>query len=80
MGNGSLNAVIYAPRGDVTIRGNGAVQGAIVADTITFTGNANFHYDQALSRLGDHAPFKAAGWRLLSGQSARDQAGLFQGW
>ena len=80
MGNGSLNAVIYAPRGDVTILGNGEVRGAIVADTITFTGNANFHYDQALGRLGDHAPFKAAGWRLLSGQSARDQAGLFQGW
>ncbi len=79
-GKGSLNAVIYAPKSDVTIRGNGAIQGSIVADTITLTGNANFHYDQALANLGDNATYRSTGWRVLTGAEAEANQSLFSGW
>ena len=51
-GNGSTYAAIYAPRSAVSISGNGSVYGAVVGDTISMNGNASFHYDEALGRLG----------------------------
>ncbi|MFH1496915.1 MAG: hypothetical protein ABII82_03725 [Verrucomicrobiota bacterium] len=79
-GNGSLSAVIYAPRADLTLRGNGDVQGAMVADTITLTGNAAFHYDEALANLSDHAGYRATGWRQLTGPEAAANSARFSGW
>lgn len=80
-GNRSLNAVIYAPKADVVIRGNCSVQGSIVADTITFTGNVAFHYDQALADLSDNAnAYRTSHWKVLTGTEAAGYQSLFSGW
>jgi hypothetical protein len=79
-GNGSLKAVIYAPQGDVSLNGNGNMMGSVTARNITLTGNATFHYDQALAELSDHAPYGPDHWRLLSSTERQTKATLFQGW
>jgi hypothetical protein len=80
-GNGALRSVIYAPHGDVNINGNGDVMGSIVARSIRLTGNAAFHYDEALANGLGAEPFGIAKWRELS--TSAEQAPyltLFQGW
>lgn len=81
VGNGSLVAAIYAPRADLTIGGNGNVMGSIVADKITVSGNAAFHYDEALAESDGNEPFQIAKWRELSTAAERaPYEALFQGW
>jgi hypothetical protein len=70
-GNGELKAVVNAPFARVRIVGNGDVMGSIVAHTIVFTGNADFHYDEALSRIGDGQPYGATRWQSLSSEADR---------
>ncbi|HEY8836511.1 MAG TPA: hypothetical protein VIO16_02305 [Dehalococcoidia bacterium] len=80
-GNGALRCVVYAPNAAVEIDGNGDVMGSIIARDITLTGNAMFHYDEALARYGIATPFGIAKWRELS--SAADRAAylsVFSGW
>lgn len=80
-GNGALNTVVYAPHAAVTINGNGDVLGALVGRTITFTGNARFHYDESLARSGDDTPFRAVRWQELDTADARrDWQDVFSGW
>ena len=64
-GNGSLSALVYAPYATTTVNGNGDIQGSFVADTVTFTGNANFHYDESLANYGGNNPFKISKWHEL---------------
>jgi hypothetical protein len=81
VGNGSLCAVIYAPNGDVEIKGNGDVMGSVVANKIKIAGNADFHYDESLADRDSSQPFSISKWRELT--SASDRAryeSLFQGW
>jgi hypothetical protein len=59
-GNGALKTVVYAPNGDVQINGNGDVMGSVVARSIQLTGNANFHYDEALAYGEGAEPFAIA--------------------
>lgn len=73
-GGGSLSGVIYAPNGSVTINGDGSVWGSIVAEDITLTGNANFHYDESLGNLGTGNPFRVAKWKELT--TAAERAGV----
>ncbi|WP_414663203.1 pilus assembly PilX family protein [Horticoccus sp. 23ND18S-11] len=80
-GNGSLRAVIYAPNGDVMVNGNGDVMGSIISRTIRFTGNAAFHYDEALATGRSGEPYAIDRWRELN--SAADRApylARFEGW
>ncbi len=80
-GNGALRAIIYAPNADVKINGNGEVMGAVVARLITFTGNADFHYDESLANYGETTPFGIVRWRELN--SAAERAPwqeAFSGW
>ncbi len=80
-GNGALKAIIYAPYADVKINGNGDVMGAIIARNIALTGNANFHYDEALANYGVDTPFKVTRWRELTGAAERDRwNSVFAGW
>ncbi len=80
-GNGALKCVIYAPNGDVKINGNGDVMGSIVARSIRFTGNAAFHYDEALSFGQGNEPFTIAKWRELGTSAERaPYLALFNGW
>ncbi|MBI2497611.1 MAG: hypothetical protein HYV75_06760 [Opitutae bacterium] len=80
-GNGALKAVVYAPNAEVSINGNGDVMGAIVGRTITFTGEASFHYDESLANYGDNTPFRVVRWRELN--SADERSGwrdVFANW
>lgn len=50
-GNGSLCAVVYAPNADISAKGggnSGFVMGSLVGNTLTFTGNDAFYYDESL--------------------------------
>lgn len=80
-GNGSLVGVIYAPKADVTLNGNGDVMGSIVAENITVSGNAAFHYDEALAERDGNEPFRIAKWRELSTPAERaPYEARFEGW
>jgi hypothetical protein len=80
-GNGALKVVLYAPNGAVTINGNGDVMGSIVADAITLTGNAAFHYDESLSTYGTTMPYGIAKWRELTTAGDRQAyQAVFAGW
>lgn len=70
-GGGSFSGVIYAPNGSVTINGDGSVWGSVVAEDITLTGNANFHYDESLGNLNGGNPFRVSGWTELTDASDR---------
>jgi hypothetical protein len=70
-GSGALGAVVYAPNAEVAINGNGDVMGAIVANKVSLTGAAAFHYDEALTAYYDHQPFAIARWRELTTAAAR---------
>ena len=41
--------IVNAPGYDATISGSGSYIGALIADTLTISGSASFHYDEALS-------------------------------
>ncbi len=80
-GNGALKAAIYAPNGRVTLNGNGDMMGSVVADMITLTGNAAFHYDESLGTYGTTTPFGVAKWRELTSQASRQAyQSVFVGW
>lgn len=51
-GNGTFIGVINAPGDAITDSGNGAYVGALIGNTLTVTGNASFHYDEALNANG----------------------------
>jgi hypothetical protein len=70
-GNGVLSAVVYAPQGSVSIVGNGDVMGSVVANDITLSGNANFHYDESLANVGGSNPFRVSIWRELTTAAQR---------
>jgi hypothetical protein len=59
---GFLYLVLDCPGYDVTIAGNPDLCGAIVANTITATGGANLHYDEALSAVGGPVDYTRAMW------------------
>lgn len=48
-GSAALVGTINAPQADVTISGSAGAYGAAIAKTVTITGGAGFHYDQALA-------------------------------
>ncbi|HYC72849.1 MAG TPA: hypothetical protein VEB66_16680 [Opitutaceae bacterium] len=80
-GNGALKVAAYAPNADVRLNGNGDIMGAVVAREITLTGNAAFHYDEALADEGDDMPFGVVRWRELDTAAEREaHAAKFQGW
>jgi hypothetical protein len=65
-GNGEWVGTAYAPQAAVELKGggnSGYMSGAIVADTITFTGTTAFHYDEALGKYGPGSGYNMAGWR-----------------
>lgn len=80
-GNGTLKAVVYAPNADVKINGNGEVQGSLVGRTVTFNGNAAFHYDESLANEGTDTSYGISRWRELTTAAERARwQGVFNGW
>jgi hypothetical protein len=71
-GSGLFSGVVYAPNANVSIVGNGAVCGSVVAGTIDLSGNAQFHYDESLADMGADAPFRIAKWKELTTATDRN--------
>lgn len=73
-GNGALSAVIYAPDADLELKGGGSsgvFYGAAVADSITLTGNYDFHYDEALKDFSPEENYRMLEWRELTAATDR---------
>ncbi len=73
-GNGNLSGVVYAPNAALSIKGggtSGGVQGAMIGDTVTLTGNDAFHYDEALASLTTGNPYGISNWDELTTSAAR---------
>ena len=64
-GNGEWIGTVYAPQAALTVGGNGNVNGAIVAKSITLNGNANFHYDESLKTTGGAVGYVVSSWQEL---------------
>ena len=56
----------------MTIVGNGAVNGSVVANNISLSGNAEFHYDESLANFGGGNPFRVSRWKELTVASDRN--------
>lgn len=52
VGGSGWAGTVYAPNAAFTAVGNGEFVGSIIAASATTTGNAGFHYDEALGRRG----------------------------
>ncbi len=48
-GNGAFVGTVYAPEAAFSTVGNATIIGAIMSDTVDFTGNATIHYDENLA-------------------------------
>ncbi|MDO8541394.1 MAG: hypothetical protein Q7S40_13225 [Opitutaceae bacterium] len=72
-GNGSSVSAIYAPNATFELKGNGALNGAVVANTIKINGNGAFHYDEALGSVTTGNPFGIVKWRELQSSTERDE-------
>jgi hypothetical protein len=64
-GNASYIGTIYAPEADFSSSGNGAVIGALMANTFSFSGNATVHYDENLGKIGPSTGFVATNWQEI---------------
>ncbi len=64
-GNGSFVGTLYAPNAALSVGGNGEVQGAVVANSITFSGNANLHYDESLQNVTGSTGYTVVSWQEL---------------
>jgi hypothetical protein len=73
-GNGVLSAVVYAPNASLALNGggsSGAVYGSVIGKTVTLSGGAQFHYDEALGSAGNVGAWTVKGWTELSKASER---------
>jgi hypothetical protein len=79
-GNGELKACLYAPNATLKVAGggsSGSVVGAFVAKSLTSTGHADFHYDEALRQLntGGGNSWGVATWFELQSSADRSSVG-----
>ena len=67
-GNGSLSAVVYAPNADISAKGggnSGFMYGSLVGNTLEFTGNDCFYYDESLGDLDEGSRLGIQNWDEL---------------
>ncbi|HVV02498.1 MAG TPA: collagen-binding domain-containing protein [Verrucomicrobiae bacterium] len=68
-GNGSFTGTLYAPEAALTLNGGGSgnqdFSGSCIVNSVTVHGHFQFHYDEALGRLGAARGFVAKSWREL---------------
>ncbi len=64
-GNGQWSGIIYAPHAALAFSGNEIGYGSLGADTITFSGNTQLHYDETLQIPGVvfGMPFIVNAWK-----------------
>lgn len=68
-GNAAFTGIIYAPQAAFTLGGGGNdlydFVGASVTGSVKMNGHYNFHYDEALARLGASSGYVATSWNEL---------------
>ncbi|MEO7298652.1 MAG: hypothetical protein ABI042_08770, partial [Verrucomicrobiota bacterium] len=68
-GNASFTGVVYAPQADFHLGGGGAntydFVGASVSKTVHMNGHFNFHYDEALARVGPSRGYVIDSWNEI---------------
>jgi hypothetical protein len=67
-GNSVFSGAVYAPNSEIEVRGGAEVFGALVGNSIEFTGNVAFHYDEVLSSKSSSWTEQSAqiiGWREI---------------
>jgi hypothetical protein len=68
-GNGNLSAVVDAPNAAMKLNGggsgNGNIYGSFIGDTVLFTGNDSFHYDESLAENTLGGAYQPSKWREL---------------
>lgn len=77
-GNGIMHAAVFAPNANIELKGGGSsgeMSGSVIGNTVTMTGNYDFHYDECLEDASDGNPFAVASWRELN--SAGERIGLY---
>ena len=71
-GNAAFVGTIYAPYADFRLNGGGNntydFVGASISKSVQMNGHFNFHYDEALGRLGGNGSFVISSWSEMSPQ------------
>ena len=69
-GNSSFTGTIYAPNADFTLNGGGNNTidfiGASITKSVKMNGHFNFHYDEALRRIGPFRAYIVTGWNEMT--------------
>jgi hypothetical protein len=69
-GNAAFVGVIYAPQAQFNLGGGGNntydFVGASITDTVRMNGHFNFHYDEALARIGPDRGYVPTSWNEIS--------------
>jgi hypothetical protein len=69
-GNGTFVGTIYAPDADFTLNGSGNTTidfiGGSITKTARMNGNFNFHYDEALRRIGAFRGYIVSSWNEMT--------------
>jgi len=70
-GNASFNGMFYAPYADLTMGGGGSgtpidFTGSSISKTVKMNGKFNFHYDEALGRLGPRRGYTVVSWKEIA--------------
>jgi hypothetical protein len=71
-GNASFLGSLYAPYADLTMGGGGSgtpidFVGSSISKTVSMNGKFNFHYDEALGRLGPRRGYTVTSWNEVAG-------------
>lgn len=68
-GNGEYAGTIYAPNGNVTLGGSGATSGAVIGNSVTVSGNGQYHYDTKLASTETtlDVTYRISSWVELTG-------------
>jgi hypothetical protein len=68
-GNGEYIGTIYAPNAALTLGGSGSTSGAVVASSVTVSGNGQYHYDTRLASVQTplDSSFRINAWAELTG-------------
>jgi hypothetical protein len=67
-GNGNLSAVVNAPNAHISAKGggnSGFVYGSLIGQSLKFTGNDGFYYDESLKKNEDDARLAIEDWREM---------------
>lgn len=70
-GSAVFSGALYAPSASVTVTGDADVLGSMVANDITFSGNARFHQDESLAQQTATGQFGLGTWNELGGTTDR---------